>query len=484
MSTRRTTRQSEKNGSSSRAALNVPSPNLSGIDGGDTGDDSIGMESDSDNEALRSDASSADNDSDSDEERRPAKKSKAAKAAKSAKPATRKKAARKKPAADYKPVQYFIDRVGHDIMLQPGATAVDAPEEECLIRSEPEGGFEGIQRDVSITISLKKRNIQGDKVLERMENFFKFRCIQGIGSTEKGYNEDNLHFQGVARLVASSTRAVAEEIKKALGWTKNHTPAGMNVMCRGLTGIGLHTMDGMIGYCTKDEGAPHFRLISHNVSQEQIEVGKMEYIKHGKGDLKGKVLLDMRNLYQKAHIFYERKMPNSAPRNEISLIQVLTQMMRTGVFYPAASWVVPTAGRGMPMWRANSLWKCMTTPEDMKEEDVANIFFEHDSEDPIEEQSWGRYFESKRLRDSTQRTVEKRKRHPLPAQQQHLGAVNGQDFVAFANDSDSDIGEREERIRDWASVGTDIWVYSGKNAQASGPRDDEEQESWCPSLVF
>jgi hypothetical protein len=463
--------------------MHVPSPNLSGIDG--TDNDSVGMESDSADEALRSDASSADNDSDScAETRRPAKK-RPGKAKAAGTPA--KKAARKKPAAsdkDYKPVQHFIDRLGNDIMLQPGATAVDAPEAECLIRAEPEGGFEGVERDVSITVSLKKRNIQGDKILERMENFFKFRCIQGIGSTEKGYNEDNLHFQGVARLVAKSTRAVAEEVKKALGWTKDHTPAGMNVMCRGLTGIGLHTIDGMIGYCTKDEGAPHFRLISHNVSQEQIETGKMEYIKHGKGDLKGKVLLDMRNLYQKAHIFYERKMPNSAPRNEIPLLQVLTKMLQTGVFYPAACWVVPTAGRGMPMWRADSLWKCMTTPEDIQEEDVANIFFEHDSEDPVEKEAWGRYFVKKKLRESTQRTLTKRKKDPLPAHQQHLGEVNGQAFVPFAADSDSDMDEREERIRDWASVGTDTWVYSGSNAQALGPRDEEGLETCCSSLIF
>ena len=123
----------------------------------------------------------------------------------------------------------------------------------------------------------------------------------------------------------------------------------------------------------------------------------------------------------------------------------------------------------------------MTTPENIDEEDVGNIFFERDSEDPVEKQNWGRYFVSKKLRDSTQRTLAKRKRDPFHAQRQHLGNVNGQDFVAFADDSDSDINERE-RIRDWASVGTDIWVYSGKNhAQASRPRDDEELESSCPT---
>lgn len=470
--------------------LNIPSPSLSAIDDSDEDSSEGGMEEasdDGDNAPDSDAASSSSNDSDVNTSRKrkaPASKARGRGKSKAKPPAKPKKRKTATTAKEYKPAQYFIDRVGHDIMMQPGATRVDEPPEECMIRSEPEGGWEGIYREVSITVSLQKRNIQGDQVLERMENFFKFRCIKGIGSTEKGFNEDHLHFQGVACLVATSSRAVAEEIKKALGWTKGHTPAGMNVMCKGLDGKGLHTLSGMIGYCTKDEGSPHFRLISHNISQEEIEDGKMEYIKYGKGDIKGKVTLDMRNLMCRANLFYQKKMPHSQPRNEIPLLQVLTTMMKTGVYYPTAAWVVPNAGRGMPMWRANSLWKCMVNPEHVDETDIANVFFEHDSEEPVEKESWNRYFTGKKLRDSTQRIVTRRKEHPLPSHQQHLGNIRGQDFVPFSRDSDSEMDEREERVRDWAPVGNDLWVLDGTSARVQPVGPDDTPCALCPGLLF
>ena len=262
----------------------------------------------------------------------------------------------------------------------------------------------------------------------------------------------------------------------------------MNVMCKALTGIALHTFLGMVGYVTKDEGTPHFRLISHNVSQQQLEEGKLEYIKHGKGDLKGKVLLDMRNLFQKAKIFRDKKIAN-AESEEVPLVTVITKMLQTGVYMPTANWVVPTAGRGMPLWRAKSLWKSMIAPEDVDETDTANIFFEFDSEEPVEKETYGRYFVSKKLRDSTRRTVLKRKSNPLPLDQQHLGQVNGQDFVPFSQDSDSDMGDDlGQRIRDWAPVGTDMWVLDtvrSKNMpQAAGPCDDEIQGVMCTGLLL
>ena len=140
-------------------------------------------------------------------------------------------------------------------------------------------------------------------------------------------------------------------------------------MCKALTCIALHTFLGTVGYVIKDEGTPHFRLISHNVSQQQLEEGKLEYIKHGKGDLKGKVFLDMRNLFQKAKIFRDKKMPN-AKSEEVPLVTVITKMLQTGVYMPTANWVVPTAGRGMPLWRAKSLWKSMIAHEAINMDDL------------------------------------------------------------------------------------------------------------------
>ena len=42
---------------------------------------------------------------------------------------------------------------------------------------------------------------------------------------------------------------------------------GIVVLCKKLTGKGLHTYIGLIGYCLKDSAQPHFRLVKHNISQ-------------------------------------------------------------------------------------------------------------------------------------------------------------------------------------------------------------------------
>ena len=62
---------------------------------------------------------------------------------------------------------------------------------------------------------------------------------------------------------------------------------------------------------------------------------------------------------------------------------VVQAMVNTGRYVPSGDWVIPYAGQGMARWRSYSLWKSMLRPEDVTDQDIGDIFFQHDSENPI-----------------------------------------------------------------------------------------------------
>lgn len=156
--------------------------------------------------------------------------------------------------SEFQKFSFFEDRTGGDRMLMPGGQPkVDLPPATPLFREMPEGGYEGTQMKLSVTISLRKRDVDADDLLDRMQKFFDIRCIQAIGSTERGFNEQHLHFQACIIGIFKSARTANDEIKKALGWTGQNTPQGTNVLCRSLTGKGLHTWLG------EQTLAPHLR---------------------------------------------------------------------------------------------------------------------------------------------------------------------------------------------------------------------------------
>eukprot|EP00798_Chlamydomonas_sp_ICE-L_P002050 gene2050-18228_t len=66
---------------------------------------------------------------------------------------------------------------------------------------------------------------------------------------EKGDTEHNLHAQGVARLLSTSTAMVTKRLKLYL----NAYCPGVHVTCKALTNKGVHTFTGMLGYVQKCE---------------------------------------------------------------------------------------------------------------------------------------------------------------------------------------------------------------------------------------
>lgn len=68
-------------------------------------------------------------------------------------------------------------------------------------------------------------------------------------SLERGPLMGNLHVQGVIRILTTSGVALNSELRKMMGWEKGM--GGHKWMCVALSGQGLHTWLGMVGYTLK-----------------------------------------------------------------------------------------------------------------------------------------------------------------------------------------------------------------------------------------
>jgi hypothetical protein len=77
----------------------------------------------------------------------------------------------------------------------------------------------------------------------------------------------------IQAMLSCHVSQVNKLIKTALGW--NPAPKGGVVSVRKCTGRGLHTWHGLIGYCLKDEGQPWFQVHLYNISDEDLEMGKV-----------------------------------------------------------------------------------------------------------------------------------------------------------------------------------------------------------------
>lgn len=52
----------------------------------------------------------------------------------------------------------------------------------------------------------------------------------------------------------------------------------------------------------QDMGHPHFRVVMHNVSPEELETGRSEHMLRGAGPLKKRTPLTMHNIMQKVSV--------------------------------------------------------------------------------------------------------------------------------------------------------------------------------------
>lgn len=162
-------------------------------------------------------------------------------------------------------------------------------------------------------------------------------------------------------------------LKSCLGWGKEW-PVGAMVMCRKLRNKGLHTFIGMIGYCIKDSDQSHFQTIDHNITAAttaDIALSLEQYSLYGKEESKNRVVLIMTNIVDR--VFQWRRFNGKHPL-VVDFNKDLYDMIKTGKYYPSASWVVGVSGRGYEPYRMQSLYKMMVCPVDTSRTHISNVF--------------------------------------------------------------------------------------------------------------
>lgn len=117
---------------------------------------------------------------------------------------------------------------------------------------------------VSVTISVKGKNMPAvlwDRAqafncrrLELEPEFRSHICV------EKGGQENHLHIQGVMDILSTSSHKINADLRAALKGPTGILPAGLGICVRQLTGIGLHTWLGILGYCQKDQFKDHYKM--------------------------------------------------------------------------------------------------------------------------------------------------------------------------------------------------------------------------------
>ncbi|KAL2611588.1 hypothetical protein R1flu_023280 [Riccia fluitans] len=152
--------------------------------------------------------------------------------------------------------------------------------------------------DVSLTIGIPGENVD-DKVFDLLVKWLEYRAKRAILALERGDSFLQLHVQGMVGVKTSSTRILKREIKEMIGWESNGL-VGASVCLKSLHYKGLHTVIGLIGYCLKDEGAPHFKFYSKNVSEEQKAEGHRMHNIYGASEYKHKLELTLANIVGRA----------------------------------------------------------------------------------------------------------------------------------------------------------------------------------------
>ncbi|KAL2621431.1 hypothetical protein R1flu_001636 [Riccia fluitans] len=152
--------------------------------------------------------------------------------------------------------------------------------------------------DVSLTIGIPSENVD-EKLFDLLVNWLEYRAEIAMLALERGDAFLQLHVQGMVRAKSSNTTILKQEIKEVIGWQSN-PPVGGSMCLRNLREKGLHTIIGLIGYCLKDEGVPHFKFYNKNITEEQKAEGRRMHNIYGASEYKHKLELTPANILGRA----------------------------------------------------------------------------------------------------------------------------------------------------------------------------------------
>ena len=199
------------------------------------------------------------------------------------------------------------------------------------------------QFDISCTVSEGTFDID-TSLLQNMQHFIEKECVSRLCSIERGGTLQRLHFQAIFKILSTSTIAVNKLVKVYLGWDKGEAPSGSYVLMKRLSGVGLHTYVGMLGYYIKDKGEDHFEVVHNNITHEDLTIGLEEYVKFDTPFAKNKVVLTSKNLLERCLCYLQYRMKSQLGS---TLLGVLLHILRSCTYILDAQWIIPRTCGGM-----------------------------------------------------------------------------------------------------------------------------------------
>lgn len=229
--------------------------------------------------------------------------------------------------------------------------------------------------ELSLTVTVPGGDVEITdtyNAFKEFEQWVQHNTLAGYAGLERGPGVGHLHIQAVVRITHKDGRSVSASVRRAMRLSTR--PVRYSVMTKLLDGTGIHTFAGMIGYCSKDYGKPHYDHICFQCTDEELECAKLEYAVYGAPVTTLKQTLNSASLFERV-CHFDTLFPGDILRETFT--GACTRMIRTGRYLFDARFVVPMNGFGMDPVKADCLWKVYKDPKNVQPHDIATILYQN-----------------------------------------------------------------------------------------------------------
>ena len=229
--------------------------------------------------------------------------------------------------------------------------------------------------DFSITIQRDGEDLDVQTILGLLQPWCNETCEQAFFAVERGGRDQHLHLQGVIRTTrAASASACSKMLNIYPGYNTNGVRSGLGkVRTVTLKNSKMHTFEGMLGYCNKDNQRDWFQSISVGISDAMMQKGAKLFLQHGApASKKACTVLSPYTIFHRTSVYHQ----HFGRDEDEEMPDVLLDMHKTGRYAPDGKWIIAGPGKGMDLQKAECAWRLMQKPADAELEDIYNVHFD------------------------------------------------------------------------------------------------------------
>ncbi|KAG2433941.1 hypothetical protein HYH02_012486 [Chlamydomonas schloesseri] len=264
------------------------------------------------------------------------------------------------------------------IAAEDAAVAAEADAQACA-RWGPAAGLEPKQgrqlqfplTAYSVTLSLQKENVPMSW-LDRVREWMMEHAEAGFAAYERGTRNDRGHIQAVMKLFWPPSDAYARRLKDLLRALLGVVSSPNRPVFAVKPFAREQRWGAMLGYCQKDRGKQHYYPVAHNVSDEELRQGFLEYKIVAQSFRGSRKLLTRKDFGESVHTFYLQHIsPYRMP-----LEQVVYYMIASELWVPDSTWLTPGLGHGVKYERAAAWYKAVLWPREFSILHTFELFFD------------------------------------------------------------------------------------------------------------